>query len=174
MQHQLLSVIATLTLQQYRCPLTALFLMDSMTNGFSAEDIFHQILVKLATFHHRRQPSDIQGAHLARSGHPPGRCGTTSVAVNEVDTLICFYAAVFSPVSGLSGFSITTANSCHLRHDNGRRSLFRCDTTDGAIPMLFVIPLAEAPASMPASSRSMKPDDGHVGTCFNVLNSDST
>jgi hypothetical protein len=37
----------------------------------------------------------------------------TTVAVNEVDTLIRFYAADFSPVSGLSGFSITASTRCH-------------------------------------------------------------
>jgi len=36
-----------------------------------------------------------------------------AVAVNEVDTLIRFYAADFSPVSGLSGFSITASTRCH-------------------------------------------------------------
>ncbi|KAB7490290.1 hypothetical protein DN614_21390 [Klebsiella michiganensis] len=41
------------------------------------------------------------------------RGSLTAVAVNEVDTLIRFYAAVFNPVSGLSGFSITTPTRCH-------------------------------------------------------------
>ncbi|MEQ9870508.1 RAQPRD family integrative conjugative element protein [Pectobacterium odoriferum] len=41
------------------------------------------------------------------------RTGIQSVAVNEVDTLIRFYAAVFSPVSGFSGFNITTSTRSH-------------------------------------------------------------